>query len=99
VGDEEDDALREVTRDLRRQVFLSETLDLVLHDLRQALKAPETDADRALRAVIVRYLGDAWSDGARKEADLRTAVQTLQSQVELLKKMNRELLARVSRER
>lgn len=84
----------EITRDLRKDLFISESLDVALGEVQSASTAE--DADRALRAVLCRWLGTAWLDGAGREADLRSAVAILQSQIKSLKKSNRALLRRIS---
>jgi len=87
----------EATRDLRRTLYLSEALDAALADIENALKAPDTD--RALRGVLARHLGLAFDEGVLRENDLKSAVNTLRSQIAVLKHMNRDLLERISKSR
>jgi len=95
-----DDDLRDITKDLRRTVFLAEAVELALVDRIAALAAPEeATRDRAMRAALFKHLGDAWSDGSGRELDLRSALDVLRAQVDLLKRNNRELLKRVSKSR
>jgi hypothetical protein len=84
----------ETTRDLRRALFLSETLELVIIELEEAAK--HAHRDQQTRAVVHRWLEQAWNDGARKEADLRAAVSVLRSQVDALKAQLRDALRRIS---
>lgn len=90
-----DEAFSETTRELRRTLFVAETIELVVSELVDAFEQP--DFEIRVRGVLVRHLEEAWNDGARREADLRSAVNTLRSQVESLKKQLHAALAQVSR--
>jgi len=89
-----EDGLSETTRDLRRALYLSETLELVVSELETA--ATQHSAHQQIRAVLHRHLEGAWNDGARKEADLRSSVQILRAQVEHLRGQLRDALKRIS---
>jgi hypothetical protein len=89
-----DDGLSETTRDLRRALYLSETLELVVEELEIAMA--QASAHQQMRAVLHRHLEGAWNDGARKEADLRSSVQILKAQVESLRGQLRDALKRIS---
>lgn len=87
---------RDITRDLRRNVFVAEAIELVLQEILDVLPLEGPERDRALRGVLHRHLSIAWNDGAAREADLRSALDVLRTQVDLLKRNNRVLLKRIS---
>lgn len=89
-----DDGLSETTRDLRRALYLSETLELMVAELETAMQ--QASAHQQVRAVLLRHLEGAWNDGARKEADLRSSVQILKAQIESLRGQLRDALKRIS---
>lgn len=89
-----DDHFDETTRDLRRTLFLAETLELVVLELERATASEQRD--QQVRAVLHRWLEQAWNDGALREADLRSAVGLLRAQVETLKKNLHAALQRIS---
>lgn len=65
------------TRDLRRSTYLVGAAD-------EALRAIEAELARGRTAALsatVYHLGLAWDDGAAREADLRTAIGVLRSEV------------------
>lgn len=90
----EHDHFDETTRDLRRALFLSETLELVVHELEVASKMEHPE--QQTRACLHRWLEQAWNDGALREADLRSSVILLRATVDTLKKSLHEMLKRVS---
>lgn len=90
----EHDRFDETTRDLRRALFLSETLEIMAVELEAALV--HANRDQQVRAVLHRHLSDAWNDGALKEADLRQSVMLLKAAIETLKKNLHDALKRIS---
>jgi hypothetical protein len=94
VPPSEHDLFDETTRDLRRALFISETLELLAIELEAALV--HEHRNQQMRAVLHRHLTGAWNDGALKEADLRSSVIILKAQIETLKKNLHDALKRIS---
>jgi hypothetical protein len=96
-GSSETRGPEEATRDLRRSLYLSTAVDLAIANVLSAFDEP--DRERALYGVLHHQLGRAFDEGCVREYDLKSAVNTLRAQVDILKKSNRELLRRISKDR
>jgi hypothetical protein len=89
-------AADEVTRDLRRTVFLTEAIHHALSDLERAQGRKLEGAERtAVLGMLHRHMSLAWDDGALREADLRAAVSTLSTKLTRLEAESRSLRARL----
>lgn len=94
----DDDPLRDVTRDLRRTMFLADDLESAAADVQLAL-ASDRDPQRALRAALHLHLGRAFDAGAGNRADLQSALNTARTAVDRWRKIASDLQRRISSER
>lgn len=75
------------TRDLRRGAYLVGSAEEALRAIEEALAKSRS----AALSATVYHLGLAWDDGAAREADLRTAIGVLRSEVRAHREEVREL--------
>ena len=85
--------LRSTTRALRRASYVVEAVPMAVAQMESILrrKVPEwslripPDVRQALLGIFASQLESAWEDGASREADLESAISTLQTHVRRLR--------------
>lgn len=90
----------EETRDVRKTFYLASAIFLLIDDVRSIVSAAghelTKEQEDALRKIAVRHVELAWDDGAKREADLRTALETETTARKRIQAQLHEALKRIS---
>lgn len=92
-------ASTEETRDVRKTFYLASAIFLLLDDIRSIMGGLTKEQEDALRKIAVRHVELAWDDGAKREADLRTALETETTARKRIQAQLHEALKRISDDR